>query len=530
MISKAVPLPGSRPSTSLLVFIIFFVASASPLLAHQPDKVDHNSVLKVKADGTIELEHSIVWGDNAAWQVKKDEIDLDRDGRISPEEEEGFLAKVVSKAREGLRLEVNKKGVRFQLHEAKAFFDDRQITATSFYIRMRLYGEVGRLSGRASTVTFFDGSQPPPRLCGDHQLRVEADGLVLHSQQNIFSTFNPVAVVSSEIIAAPPGMKVKGMGREPKAKEVEGRVSPEKPQKTLEAESRDTLRDYLKRWREGEASPLFILLAFGVAFLLGAGHALSPGHGKAMVAGYLIGSRGRIRDAVFLGLIVTGTHVFTVVLLAVLMWQFSNIIRQEDAIPWLSLASGMIIFFFGMVIFSRGGRPFHEKTYSHGLFHRHSHEIPRKSHAPHEHSQGDFPSYGHTHPHSHPHSRHPHPPKGEGSDGVSLKDLLVLGISGGMVPCPSALVVLLCAIGFAVPYFGLLLVLFFSAGLAMVLMILGVLMVVAKNVMARFTGEGRLLRILPRISGVLVTLVGLGIALRGAEMLGLITIHWRVLR
>ncbi|MFN7956241.1 MAG: sulfite exporter TauE/SafE family protein [bacterium] len=254
-------------------------------------------------------------------------------------------------------------------------------------------------------------------------------------------------------------------------------------------------------------SPALILVGLAVAFFLGCGHALSPGHGKTVVAAYLVGSKGRIRDAVFLGTVVTVTHTSVVILLGVVTLSLSQYVLPEKIYPYLAFTSGALIVGLGawmLVIRLRalfGG---------HGHSHDHHHHDHGHAHHDHDHDHDHDHAHDHSHDHGHGHD-HAHFP--DPSQPVSLRSLLSLGISGGMVPCPSALVVLLAAVAYHRVAFGLALVLSFSLGLALVLIAIGIAMVLAGNYMQEKMGirESPWIRRLPVLSAGIVILFGLGI-------------------
>ena len=235
-----------------------------------------------------------------------------------------------------------------------------------------------------------------------------------------------------------------------------------------------------------------IWLAFLVAAVLGAFHALEPGHGKTLVAAYLVGSRGTMKHALILGLIVTAAHTGAVYLLGGVTLYASRYIVPERLYPWLTLVSGLMITSLGAALFlqryfGKGGQAAH---HHHGDIHNHHH-------------------HGHSH-HLHGHSGHPHDHH-ELTQKVSWRQLLALGISGGIVPCPAALVVLLSALSMQRIGFGLLLIVAFSLGLAAVLISIGLLMVYARQ-LVRFQGNGQLAtRWLPLTSSAFIVLFGVGL-------------------
>lgn len=231
-------------------------------------------------------------------------------------------------------------------------------------------------------------------------------------------------------------------------------------------------------------SPM-ILLALLVAFGLGMLHALSPGHGKAVMAAYLVGSRGKARHALLLGLTVTLSHTIGVFLLGLVTLYFSKVVVPEQLYPWLSFSSGVTIFVIGLVLLRRRWRTGWtvEETDDH----------------PHEHRHGNW---SHHHEHGHDHGQHHHHSNG------SLKSLLGLGITGGMVPCPSALVVLLSAIAFHQIAFGLLLILAFSAGIATTLVTIGLLMVYLEEALTQAERFRTVARLIPALSAGAVAVLG----------------------
>jgi ABC-type nickel/cobalt efflux system permease component RcnA len=247
-----------------------------------------------------------------------------------------------------------------------------------------------------------------------------------------------------------------------------------------------------------------ICLTLAVAVGLGALHALEPGHGKTVVAAYLVGARGTAWHALCLGLIVTVTHTAGVYLLGFVTLYASRYVVPEQLYPWLSFMSGVLIAGLGGWL----------------LFRR----LSGRAHAhPHPHTHG----HTHPHPHVHPHAHgHPHHPPRQGHDhaahgaprhhhdepaaDISYRQLLTLGVTGGIVPCPAALVVLLSAVALQRTGFGLVLIVAFSAGLAAVLIAIGLCMVYASRFMTRFQGEGALMtRWLPLTSAAIISVFGL---------------------
>src|SRR5215470_1548179 len=258
-----------------------------------------------------------------------------------------------------------------------------------------------------------------------------------------------------------------------------------------------------------------------VAAALGAFHALEPGHGKTVVAAYLVGSRGTARHALILGLIVTASHTAGVYLLGGVTFYASQYVVPERLYPWVALASGLTIAALGLTLFwrrFRGGASEHAHHHHGGLGHPHGPAAHDHDH-PHDHDHGH--AYDHLHDaHAHDHGHHHgaddrRAPRHHDASSVSLRQLWALGITGGIVPCPAALVVLLSALSLRRVGFGLLLIVAFSVGLALVLIAIGLLMVYARRLVARLDERGPLVtRWLPLTSSAVMTLLGVSIAVQ----------------
>ena len=236
-----------------------------------------------------------------------------------------------------------------------------------------------------------------------------------------------------------------------------------------------------ERILDGDGLLVVLLLA---AFGWGAVHALSPGHGKAMVAAYLIGTRGTVRDALALGGIVTVTHTAGVFALGLVTLGLSQFVLPQDLFPWINLVAGLLVLGVGVGLV-RARRRTAQATAHPGAAHGHDHD--------HHHD--------HHHHHGHDHHGHDH-------GDLSRRGLLAMGASAGLVPCPSALVVLLAAISQHRLALGLALIVAFSAGLAATLSGLGVAVVKATGRLATLGRGGRLAAALPAASALAITAVG----------------------
>jgi ABC-type nickel/cobalt efflux system permease component RcnA len=249
-----------------------------------------------------------------------------------------------------------------------------------------------------------------------------------------------------------------------------------------------------------EITPSIVLFGLLLAFGLGALHAMSPGHGKTVVGAYLVGSRGTFKHAVFLGLTVTVTHTLGVFALGLITLFASNYILPERIMPFLNFVSGLLVFFIGVSLFkdrllSALGYATTAHHHHEGGDHSHTHD------GEHFHSHGED-ELMHTHDGVHYHSHLP-------PEQITWGNLLALGISGGLLPCPSALVLMLSAISLGRVGYGLVLTIAFSLGLAATLTAVGlVFLYVGKIFDNPALDNNRLVKALPVMSAFVVACVG----------------------
>jgi len=264
--------------------------------------------------------------------------------------------------------------------------------------------------------------------------------------------------------------------------------------------------DYLSRLlHQGEIGWGMMLAGMVVAFGLGAVHALSPGHGKTIVAAYLVGARGTPKHALFLGGMVTFTHTISVFFLGIVTLFLSRYVLPEKIYPVLGAISGISIVWIGTTLFFRRLR----LATGHGEHHHHHHGHDH-DHEHHDHHHGGG-ALVHDHGDGHVHS---HMPEGE----ISMGSLIALGASGGLVPCPSALVLLLSSVALGRVALGLTLLLAFSAGLAVVLSSIGLVVLYAKHLLpdSKKTATNPFFRYVPVASAAVITCAGVvmtGVAL-----------------
>ena len=221
-----------------------------------------------------------------------------------------------------------------------------------------------------------------------------------------------------------------------------------------------------------------IVASLGAALFWGMAHALSPGHGKTIVTAYLVGQRGTPRHAALLGLVVTATHTVGVFALGAVTLLLSRFIVPEELYPWLNFVSGMLVVLIGASVLRARLR--HRRAHADGHHHDHHHR--------------------------------------EG--GLSWRSLVAVGVSGGLLPCPSALVVLLAAISLHRVAFGMLLVVAFSLGLALMITVIGLAAVLARGALRRLSFDGRVVSMLPTASALVIVAAGLVMTLHALPKVG----------
>ncbi len=322
-----------------------------------------------------------------------------------------------------------------------------------------------------------------------------------------------------------------------------------------------TFTDFLGR---DDLTLPFALVSVAAAVLFGVLHAVAPGHGKTVMAAYLVGQRGTRRQALQLGAVVTFTHTASVLLLGLVL-SLGALAAPELVVPFTEVLSGVLLAVVGIylaVLALRRLRSGGDHAHDHG---HHDHDHPHADHA-HDHPHADH-AHDHDHPHDHdgdhphdhdgdhPHDHHEdhenehdhhddhdlapvrgslvlearpvahthggrahtHAPLPDGP--LSWKALAGMGVAGGLVPSPSALLVLLGATALGRAWFGVVLVVAYGVGMAVTLTVAGLLLLRARALLDRrgwSLGRGaRLVRLLPLGTAGIVVVLGLALVLRG---------------
>jgi ABC-type nickel/cobalt efflux system permease component RcnA len=261
-------------------------------------------------------------------------------------------------------------------------------------------------------------------------------------------------------------------------------------------------------FRQTDLTPLVIVLSLAAAAGLGAGHALTPGHGKTLMAAYLVGTRGSARHAFGLGATVSLSHTIGILALAAVVLVANDVVAADVVVRWAPLvAAGSIVLIGGWML--RGEVRRRRTGIVWGGAHPHPHPNGRRHPNDHAHP---LEGGAHTHPHPHP------DPLGRAST-ITWRSLFVLGLAGGLIPSTSALIILLGAIAAGRPAFGLVLVVAFGIGMAAVMSGIGLVLVTARDRVDRMQagiGFSRVRDAVPLVASVVV--VGFGVVLTGQAL------------
>jgi ABC-type nickel/cobalt efflux system permease component RcnA len=492
------------------LFAILFLCFASYLGAHPMGNfsISHYSKLEARTNG-ISLKYIIDMAEIPSFQ-EMDSLDVDRNKVITQVEKAQFGARLGQEFRRYIRLKFNQQNLNWQLLESRVEIRPGLGDLPTIVVYCTYFApyKTAVLTG-VNRLQFSDENYP--QRSGWREIVVERSGIFkttdLPGDANLERTKGLSQYPANQPPVLPQESAVNFVFEVSSATQFANEDSEDAnfPLTTKENFRPGTLGNEKLAGliTTKQLTSQVILISLIVAFCLGAMHALSPGHGKAIVAGYLVGSRGTAYHALFLGGVVTLTHTIGVFTLGLITLFGSKYVLPERLYPWLGFLSGLSIVIIGSMLFYKRFR-----TMKHKNMHSHHHEHDHN----HNHHHGGYQADHHHHEHvGHGHSHIPMDPE---TGKITWKSLLSVGISGGALPCPSALVVLLSAISLHRVGFGLILIVAFSLGLAAVLTTIGILLVYASKFTQRFSPAGSLKYRLPLVSSFVITVLGCIIAVQ----------------
>ena len=523
--------------TVLICFIFVPAAFAHPLGNFT---INHYAGLQVTPDA-VAIDYVLDMAEIPAFQEITD-FDANGNGVADASEAAGYHAKKCTALQPDLSLLLNNKPLGLTLISSSVEFP----AGAGGLPTLRLTCEFSAtMVGQMTSLSFMDSSYS--ERIGWREIVVNADGVKLNGDYSSTSLSQRLTSYPQDLLSNPLDQRQITLGMGVPATSGENlSTNANASVPSIGGNRSDAFTQLITLENLTLPTILFALL---ISFVWGAMHAMTPGHGKTIVGAYLVGSRGTMKHAIYLGLTTTITHTLGVFALGLITLFAAQFIVPEKLFPWLSLLSGLFVVGIGFNLMVSRFKSSEAATWLQKLradltkskqvavpvlqvehvqaishqhkfvfgssqehFHSHDHVQPHLHHHDHE---------GH-HEHDHAHADHSHLPPGAQGEPVTWRSLLALGISGGLLPCPSALVVLLGAIALNRIGFGLILVLAFSLGLAGALTAIGMLFIYAGRLFNRFPAQGRIIRFLPVLSALFVSAIGVGIAIKALQEIGVI--------
>lgn len=493
----------------ILIGLVLALMLVSVVQAHPADMYFHTHRISLSSQG-IGINWEIVSGPMIAQAIFQ-YADQDDDGDVSDEEAMAWADEI------SLSLSVDLDGnpLSLNLEEVDWPADTSSWFTGESPLRIHLWGDWPFEIGEAHQIGFHNRHNPKNSI---NWFDVKAtDGLSLEiPEQNsgkLSFTFGPsgwgegidtVTAWESGRPSIPQAVEAVGLGE----------IAEEAAAESSSGSSTTSILEGLLK--KQQTSPVFIFSALLIAGLLGMLHALSPGHGKTIVAAYLVGSQGRFYHAIALGLLVTFTHTGSVFALGLLTLTASRYFLAADIFPVLELASGLLILLLGLgllyprlrywILYLRQQRQISRKPVEV------SREFGGSKRVVIDQSIEEIGS-----PHSHDPSTMGYIPRGPlpsgALSGINWRSLITLGVSGGLVPCPDAIAILLIALTINRIALGISLIVSFSMGLAVVLIIIGLLIVQGKRLFERLRWFDQIAFTVHVLSAVVVLGIGLVLSL-----------------
>ncbi|MGV9856596.1 HoxN/HupN/NixA family nickel/cobalt transporter [Streptomyces sp. NPDC003442] len=473
----------------------------------------------VVTPGTLRVDHVEDLAEIPAAQAKP-EIDRDGDDALSGRELGAWAARRCADAAEGARLTVDGRKVPVRAGRAQARQRPGQAGLPTLRVECRLTAALG--DAERATVAYRPrdiGTGP-----GWREVTAQGDRMTL-TDANV-----PKTSASHRLVRYPAGQLSSPSDQRSAALKVKAggpALASAAESDREDAVGSSVLPRGVDRWTQALTSMVarhditfgFALTAFATAVLLGAMHALAPGHGKTMMAAAAAaGGRSALRDVLALGASVTVTHTLGVFALGLLVTAGSA--AAPSVISWLGIASGVLVAVAGAGLLRKAlHRRRHMHAHHHSQDHAHDHEHGH-AHAHghgHDHAQAQTHTHDHGDGHTHTHEVRP-----------TLRGTLLLGFAGGMVPSPSAVIVLVGAAALGQAWFGFVLVVAYGLGLALTLTLAGFTAVrlgvrATERLAARKGSGGRIDRLLGAVrraspvgTAAIVLALGCGLVLRGA--------------
>ncbi len=517
--------------------------------------INHYSRLQIQS-GRLVVRYVVDMAEIPAFQTLT-AIDTNNDGKPSAEELSAYAEQLAARYADGLKLTIDGEPLALQTRTKNLSLPDGSGGIPTLRLECEFAADV-KTSGATRKLIYQDTNNS--ERAGWHEIVIAPDSAIAVFDSTAFANG-----ITDELKAYPEDLLAAPLDERRAELSFTTTTAPAAANLLTTREGRPLVqkRDrFVELITVGNLTLPVALLGLLIAAGLGAVHAMSPGHGKTIVGAYLVGSRGTPRHAAFLGLTVTITHTIGVIALGLVTLFASKYVLPEKLFPIISLISGVIVLFLGLNLFfkrlaialghSSNNPPHHHHAdagHHHHEAHSHDHEhhphhhdqAPAFAHEQAHHSHSEQAHHSHSHPahhhapsahlpehthpthdtidsspdsglqaftHSHDGHTHSHVPLGADNAPITWRSLLALGISGGLLPCPSALVVLLTAISIGRVGYGLILVLAFSVGLAATLTAVGLIFLYAGRLLKRPVQHHKLIYLLPVVSAFIIACLG----------------------
>ncbi|HVF03480.1 MAG TPA: high frequency lysogenization protein HflD [Frankiaceae bacterium] len=471
----------------------------------------------VAMDGSVSVAAVVDYAEIPAIRERQ-AADTDRDARVSDVEAAAYAARACADAVPRLALTADGAAVALRVVSSTVTFPPGAADLPTVRVSCRLAADVETV-GRTLALT----SRWHTDRVGWREVVATGDGVALaRSDVPARSSSAVLTAYPEDLLASPLDQRTATVRVERRERGAGSGVAALPPSvRRAPGVDRLTAAFEALATRE-ELSFGFALLALLACVGLGAAHAFAPGHGKTVMAAYLVGRGGNLRHAGALGLSVTVTHTVGVLVLGVAL-STASLVAPERLYPLLGLFSGVLVVAIGGTLLWRAAGL--RDRLAHARAHRRSapHDHPHHDHAhpAGEHAGHDDHAHGHEGMHRHGGRSHRHDLPVE----PGLRGVLALGLAGGLVPSPSALVVLLGAIALGRAWFGVLLVVAYGIGMAMTLIGVGLLLVRTRGTLSGWAGRrtgwfGRgvavTAAVLPVLTAAFVVVVGVGLTVQAA--------------
>ena len=429
------------------------------------------------APGQVRIDYVVDMAEIPTVQVRP-QVDANDDGVISDAERSAWAATAAAEIASNLALTIDRERVALEVVSAAMRFRPGQGGLDV----LRLEATFAGPAPETGSLAFTDGNFED-RVGWREITATGADGVAITgSDVPVRSMTDGLLSYPEDLLSSPLAVREASVSFEPGSA---GAVSGDGVGETASAGRPEPVAGAFAGL-VGRTGP-FMAVALLLAFAFGAMHALGPGHGKTLMAAYLVGAGGRVRHALGIGASVAVMHTASVLALGFVVLTATQVFAPERVYPWLGLVSGLIALGLGASLLVMRLGAWSDRSHAH----------------PHDHAHPHADAFAGGEGHAHPQIRV-----------LSRRGLIALAVAGGILPSPTALVVLLGAVAVDRVAYGLALIGAFSLGLAAALVVVGFAALKARDAVSNRL-SGTVARLLPVVSASAIAVAGLLLTVRG---------------